>query len=264
MVKINPCFFVFLVFVTTPLVFSCDHMGLGQIPVGRFLNSVEDVQTWEACCDSCTDNIDCTAFLFYDNDTCNHWEHTGWFNANEYFFHPGEAKEAVTTTTPTTIEPTDETTEDVMEQTSDETTPQTSTQTTSLTSSPTTPLTSAPTTPQTTTTITTTPSTTTTVLTSTSSSNPCQGEADYTYVPHPYDCSKYLICVGNEGIERDCADSLHFDSITLTCTFPELATCLVTSTTTAETTTMVISSSTGGSVVECPAEGVWNIPHESM
>lgn len=43
--------------------------------------------------------------------------------------------------------------------------------------------------------------------------------------PHPYACTRYVLCFHGNPIERLCAPSLHFSATMLHCTFPQLALC---------------------------------------
>ncbi|CRK86199.1 CLUMA_CG000140, isoform A [Clunio marinus] len=48
---------------------------------------------------------------------------------------------------------------------------------------------------------------------------------EVTWHPHPYSCTRYILCFYGNPIERLCAPNLHFSRFMLHCTFPQLALC---------------------------------------
>ena len=68
------------------------------------------------------------------------------------------------------------------------------------------------------------------------------------FVPHPYECQKYFMCMGTVGIAMECPANLQFDPVLNVCNYPGVVGCVntpypttsteaVSTTTEAETTT---------------------------
>ena len=65
------------------------------------------------------------------------------------------------------------------------------------------------------------------------------------FVPHPYECQKFFMCQGLQGVAMTCPDGLQFDTSLNVCNYAEVVGCantpyptVPTSTTEPETTTM--------------------------
>lgn len=46
------------------------------------------------------------------------------------------------------------------------------------------------------------------------------------FVPHPYECSKFFMCQGFEGIAMSCPDGLQFDTTLNVCNYPDAVGCV--------------------------------------
>lgn len=44
-------------------------------------------------------------------------------------------------------------------------------------------------------------------------------------LPHPDDCSKFIVCVGSKEYDRDCPSGLYFDPNIQTCDWPQHVDC---------------------------------------
>ena len=54
---------------------------------------------------------------------------------------------------------------------------------------------------------------------------PENSSSDVSYLPSPFDCSKYYVCVHNVPVEMGCPEGLWFDSQLNTCNYPKDVTC---------------------------------------
>jgi hypothetical protein len=56
--------------------------------------------------------------------------------------------------------------------------------------------------------------------------NPCEGMAQWTFVPRPNGgCGAYYRCENGVGVPLDCPDGFYFDVVNQKCNFPELTEC---------------------------------------
>lgn len=53
----------------------------------------------------------------------------------------------------------------------------------------------------------------------------CENPDIVTWNPHPFSCTRYVLCFYGNAIERLCAPGLHFSREFQHCTFPQLARC---------------------------------------
>ncbi len=54
---------------------------------------------------------------------------------------------------------------------------------------------------------------------------PESSSSDPSYLPSPFDCSKYYVCVHNVPVEMVCPEGLWFDSELNTCNYPKDVIC---------------------------------------
>ena len=64
------------------------------------------------------------------------------------------------------------------------------------------------------------------------------------FVPHPYDCTKYFVCINGVGVAMQCPDPLYYDPVYYICNWQWEVNCTAQSTTAPPLTTTVIEETT--------------------